>query len=557
MISSAVNRMADKFLSLDELIRLSFSEAVRWLIGEDQGRRPVHWVVTALGEAQAGDVLLLPASQLSQEALSQAQRRGVAGVILVGEASLPQDASPGDLAVAAIPAALGNLREILRQMLTVLIDQRSALMERGVRIHAQLSQLEAEGRGLTGLAQAMSEISGKGVLIQDKRGRILAEFPAADLLSIWEDILKQLDSLESLPEALIDRKQAGLQGAVLTQTLSSGLERLIAPIIVGEIARGYLSLVAPSGKLDTPSGKLDTPSGKLDTPSGKLDALDYLVAEQGSSVCAVEMARNKAIREAEKRLKGDLLTALLQDILSPRDARLWVQSMGLDLAQAHVALRFAWDGPEPPSRRRLETLVNGEITRLGLLAIVSPMEAEVICFCQVSPQAKRPDAALLLGQAVLEESRRENPDVQGRCGVGTVAPALEEWLTSLRQAGQALEMARRLGEQQPLYYADLSVYRLLMQLERSPELISFQEETLGPLLASDGDRELIHTLEVYFANHGNLAKTAEVLYIHRNTLVYRMGRIAAITNLDLDNPEHRLALQLALRIYRMTRKQAG
>jgi purine catabolism regulator len=310
----------------------------------------------------------------------------------------------------------------------------------------------------------------------------------------------------------------------------------VAPIIVGEIARGYLSLVGLSGELD---------------------ALDHLVAEQGSSVCAVEMARNKAIREAEKRLKGDLLTALLQDILSPRDARLWVQSMGLDLSQAHVALRFAWDGPAPPSRRRLETLVNGEITRLGLLAIVSPMEAEVICFCQVSPEVKRPEAAMTLGQAVLEQSRRENPDVRGRCGVGAVAQALEEWLTSLRQAGQALEMARRLGEQNPLYYADLSVYRLLMQLEHSPELVSFQEETIGPLLAGDGDRELIHTLEVYFTNHGNLAKTAEALYIHRNTLIYRMGRIEAITNLDLDNPENRLAIQLALRIYRMTRKPAG
>jgi purine catabolism regulator len=41
------------------------------------------------------------------------------------------------------------------------------------------------------------------------------------------------------------------------------------------------------------------------------------------------------------------------------------------------------------------------------------------------------------------------------------------------------------------------------------------------------------------------------LYVHRNTLIYRMDRIAAITHLDLDQPEDRLALQLALRIHRM------
>ena len=526
--------MADKFPSLDDLIRLSISSPVHWLAGGDQGWRTVHWIATSIDEAQSGDVLLLPAPQLSREVIKQAQVRGVSGVLLSGEVPLPKDIHTGDLAVAAIPESHGDLREIQRQMLTALIDQRSSLIERGVHIHARLSQMEAEGMGLQGLAQAMAEISGKGILIQDKRGRVLAEYPASDLLSTWGDILQQLGPLESLPETLIDRKRAGTPGTIVVQTISGGLERLIAPIIVGEIARGYLSLVGLEGKLD---------------------ALDHLVTEQGGLVCAVEMARNKAIREAEKRLKGDLLTALLQDILSPRDARLWVQSMGLDLTQAHVALRFAWDGPSPPSRRRLETLVNGEITRLGLLAIVSPMEAEVICFCQVSPDVKRPDAALILGEAVLEQGKRENPDMHGRCGVGTVAPALEEWLNSLRQAGQALEMARRLGERKPLYYSDLSVYRLLMQMERSPELMSFQDETLGPLLLSDSDRELIHTLEVYFANNGNLSKTAEALFIHRNTLIYRMGRIAAITDLDLDNPENRLALQLALRIYRMIGKK--
>jgi len=128
---------------------------------------------------------------------------------------------------------------------------------------------------------------------------------------------------------------------------------------------------------------------------------------------------------------------------------------------------------------------------------------------------------------------------------------LEEWRNSLRQAGQALELARRIGERVPLYYPDLSVYRLLFQLEHSPELIAFQEETLGALLGYEGAEEMLHTLETYFEHNGNLSQTAEALFMHRNTLIYRMERIAAITNTDLDNTEERLALQLALRINRM------
>ena len=113
-------------------------------------------------------------------------------------------------------------------------------------------------------------------------------------------------------------------------------------------------------------------------------------------------------------------------------------------------------------------------------------------------------------------------------------------------------MARRFGERKPLYFTDLSVYRLLLQIEHNPEMIAFQEEVLGALIAHENSMELLRTLEAYFEHNGNLSQTAEAMYIHRNTLLYRMERIAEITNLDLNDPENRLALQLALRIQRMT-----
>jgi purine catabolism regulator len=285
--------------------------------------------------------------------------------------------------------------------------------------------------------------------------------------------------------------------------------------------------------------------------SGELDSLDQVVIEQGCLVSAVEMSRDKAVREAEKRLKGDLLTALLQENLPPRDARLWAQSMGMDLEQAHVALRFAWDAPETPSRRRLETLVNGEVSRLGLQVIVNPMGSEVTCICQVPAAQERPELTLQLGQAVLDQGRAEYPGIPALCGIGAPAKDLTAWRDSFRQAGQALEMARRLAESKPLYFPDLSVYRLLMQIEHNPELMHFQEETIGPLLAFEGGNELIRTLEVFFENKGNLSQTAEALFIHRNTLLYRMERIQEILKLDLDAPTSRLAVQLALYINRM------
>jgi purine catabolism regulator len=263
------------------------------------------------------------------------------------------------------------------------------------------------------------------------------------------------------------------------------------------------------------------------------------------------MARAKAVREAEKRLKGDLLTALLQDDLSPRDAGLWIMTMGLDLDRAHAALRFAWDGASPPSRRRLETLVNGESARRGLKMIVNSLGPEVACICEVPPGDSRPRVVIEYAEAVIRQGAQEYPHVPVRCGIGRPAQELIGWRGSFREAGQALEMARRFGEAQPLFYPDLTVYRLLLQIEPSPELSVFQEEILGGLLAHENAEDFIRTLEAYFDKNGNLSHAAEALFIHRNTLMYRMERIRSITGLNMDDPRSRLSVQLALNIYRM------
>jgi purine catabolism regulator len=515
--------------SLQEISRLAFSDPLQWLSPDSGEQNPIGWICISLEETSAGDILLAPSGGVSGELLLAAHQKKARAVLCLGRKPSKKVTIPAGLPVAVVPGK-HDLKDTQRLLLTILINQRAALQERGARIHAQLAQIEAEDSGLEGLVKTMADISGKGILVQDKRGRILVECASSALAAIWEDIISHLRSLDSLPVVLQDRRRAGGQPSILTQDLPGGLTRLVVPITVAEVARGYLSLIGVAGEMD---------------------ALDHLVAEQGVRVCALEMSRAKAIREAEKRLKGDLLTVLLQEQLSPRDSQLWAEAVGLDLTRAHVGLRFTWDSPTPPSRRRLETIVNGEISRLGLKAIVNPMGLEIVCFCEFDPEASRPVSALKFGQSVVNQGYQEYPEAPIRCGVGTPVHELSAWRESFSQAGQALEMARRFQEDKVLYFPDLSVYRLLFQFEHNPALIAFQEEILGPMLAHDGGQELLQTLEVYFEHKGSLTKASEALFIHRNTLIYRLERISEISGLDFEKPETRLAVELALHIYRM------
>lgn len=514
---------------INHIARLAFSQPLQWLSPAPGEGEPIGWVSISLEEISAGDLLLAPSEAASSDFLKIAHEKKASAVLFLGKKPPKKVAIPVGLPVAVLTGKY-ELKSTQRLLLTMLINQRAALQERGARIYAQLTQIEAENAGLEGLVKAMADISGKGILVQDKRGSILVECASSALAAIWEDIVNRLGSLESLPEPLQDRHLAGSQPSILTQEMPGSLTRMVSPVIVGEVARGYLSLIGVAGEMDE---------------------LDHLVAEQGVRVCALEMSRAKAIREAEKRLKGDLLTVLLQEDLSPRDSQLWAQAVGLDLSQEHIGFRFTWDSPSPPSRRRLETIVNGEINRLALKAILSPMGIEIVCFVEIDPGSARPTAALMFGQAVVDQGHKEYPGDPIRCGVGTPARELPAWRDSFSQAGQALEMARRFKEDKILYFPDLSVYRLLFQLEHNPALIVFQEQILGPLLAHDSSQEFLQTLEVYFEHNGSLTQASEALFIHRNTLIYRLERICEIAGLDLEKPETRLAVELALHIQRM------
>lgn len=96
--------------------------------------------------------------------------------------------------------------------------------------------------------------------------------------------------------------------------------------------------------------------------------------------------------------------------------------------------------------------------------------------------------------------------------------------------------------------ADLGVYRLLLALRKSGDLQPFVERELAPLRNTPRKEDhLLETVEEYLECNGNLSEAARRLHLHRNSLLYRLHHIRDLLGHDLENPELRLALQLALK----------
>lgn len=134
-------------------------------------------------------------------------------------------------------------------------------------------------------------------------------------------------------------------------------------------------------------------------------------------------------------------------------------------------------------------------------------------------------------------------------GLGEVARAPLEVRRSGQEARDAARLALlALGPGQVARPSELGIYHLLLVLRDGGELRPFVERELAPLLA---DRRqglaLVETIETYFACNGNLSEAARQLHLHRNSLIYRLNRARELLGHDLENPERRLALQLALK----------
>lgn len=137
--------------------------------------------------------------------------------------------------------------------------------------------------------------------------------------------------------------------------------------------------------------------------------------------------------------------------------------------------------------------------------------------------------------------------VRVRCGVGRAYKSAPELKESLRDAQKAFKFTSASPSAKAVQtYRSLGVYRLFFEVSRQKALEDFYSDVMGPLIEYDrqNNTEFVKTLKVYFENKLNHNKTARDLYIHRNSLTYRVTRIEEILGRSLRDPQALIELQL-------------
>ena len=152
-------------------------------------------------------------------------------------------------------------------------------------------------------------------------------------------------------------------------------------------------------------------------------------------------------------------------------------------------------------------------------------------------------------QSILEEALKKIDADKLTIGIGRSYDDTKQLYKSHGQAKLIVENLSKTNVRNIKHYDDLGLYRILAFEGLQGELLEFCADTIKPLIEYDkvNNSQLIKTLKAYFECDGNMKKISEKMYMHYNTVIYRVQQIKDITGLDLENGDSRLNLEIALK----------
>lgn len=521
------------------------------LLGGEAGvDRPVTWPVVlrthppAFDALRGGELAIIPLDRLAlldpsltlARVITQLARARIGGVCAIGPVDMDavRAADAAGMPLFRLPEG-AHAADVQSSFTRALAEHRVELSNRVGQIGRELSTMAIEGLGRTAIVRRVGQLAGA--------------------IAGHEDAEGALSTLYVPPDSPLDRDEAG-------RRLDNLLAR--APEARGIDGHGQLQRLAVDGAGAAVAAPLRGPAGPagrlvLLAPSRPLAELDAAIVEAGAAAMAIDLAREEAAVAARDELLGDFLDDLVSGHFPSDEAiERRGRNFGHDLSRRHLALALLVErGRLVPvaadDERSLHDAIVAALAEVELVdgpaAVRRSGEAIVVLAPLVEGAVGDlgDDVGRRLSEALADERAQRRVSV-GLGGAGSGGRALAQ---AVARAAQALAVGVRVfGPGHVVAYDDLGLHQLLFGLRQVPEIVAFHRRMLGPLIEHDRRTggELLRTLDAYLSVGCSPTAAAERLHLHRNGLLYRLQRIREIVPVDLDDPERRLGLHLALRV---------
>ncbi len=354
------------------------------------------------------------------------------------------------------------------------------------------------------------------------------------------DLLRRHDTLS----------RALLSGGGLAALIRSLQQLLDAPVGVVD-AFGRTLVSAPAGAVWTLADTDPLHSAPIEiggalvawlctrTPRDGIDLLPY-----AANLVGLELARRQAQLAGRRELLGQVIEDIAATTISATEAHRRLGAHGVDVRRPYAVVLAA---APPGATERLRTLPGGiyPLTDSGVEPVVTAHVGEHL--------------AVLVGQdrdphEVATVTHRYVAQLGDgvRVGIGAAYEGVNGLRWSYHEAREALTRGAGVNGREPL-----SLPGLLLSSESLP-LVDLGREVLAPLRRCDETTgsALVETLRVYLEEDASVARTAARLFVHRNTVRYRLEQIERLTGRSLESTPDRVQLWLALQVVALSGRTA-
>ncbi|PRO67284.1 PucR family transcriptional regulator [Alkalicoccus urumqiensis] len=279
---------------------------------------------------------------------------------------------------------------------------------------------------------------------------------------------------------------------------------------------------------------------------------DLAVFERAAAILSLEFMRRKVKYEVEFQYKREFLRKLLEGSeTDPVELREQAAVYNIRPERGYVccAIHFGRPGEESGYSGYMAQFEN-VLRSVEPEAVLGTMHQTLYLLYPAAGRKRdrmKTDLQMLIrefGRLVQAEpyagvSREADTDITALKGV-------------CEEARLALSISRslELSGENYVHYDELGIFRLLVNVVPAEELNAFYQETIGILAAYDEQHQLdlVRSLEAYFEQNESMSAAAESLYIHVNTLKYRLQRVSSLTGQSIQTSEGKLNLQVGLKI---------
>ncbi len=285
----------------------------------------------------------------------------------------------------------------------------------------------------------------------------------------------------------------------------------------------------------------------LITTGGKADCTTFVegddkMAEQLAAVLAVSFANIKNLYD-EKYDRSSFIKNIILDNILPSD--IYIKSKELRFANEEYRIvfliKFAGQSEMLPYE-----MVQGLFPDRTKDYVINVGEQDIVLVKEVGEGCDMAEMEQLA--AGIAETLNSEFYVKVSIGISTVVDNLKDLARAYKEARVAIEVGKVFDtEKNIVSYENLGIGRLVYQLPTTLCEI-FMQEVFKKGSIESLDRETLMTVQAFFENNLNVSETSRKLFVHRNTLVYRLEKIRKMTGLDLREFDHAITFKVALMV---------